>query len=106
MRVDGAWHVSKLSPSDNQQRSAENLRNAKSYTCQRLPDSSVQGAPVSNYRARTETEDAVNESTISILKSTGLALQVQNTITEGGGRASTYVTQYSYDGIRAPALQK
>jgi hypothetical protein len=98
--------VSGLSPRDNQERSDENLRNAKSYTCQALPDSSLDGAPVFNYRTLTETDDAVNDSTVSILKSSRLAVAVENTTTEHNGPKTHYVTRYSYTGIRAPTIQK
>src|SRR4029077_17928828 len=43
MQIDNVWRVSGLSPQENQARSNENLRNAKSYVCQSLPDSTVDG---------------------------------------------------------------
>jgi hypothetical protein len=92
MQIGGKWMVSPLSPQDNQKRSDENLRNAKVYTCQALPDS-------------TESDDAVVDSTLSIIKSTGLALQVENTVDAGGGTKNHYSTRYSYTGIHAPAVQ-
>jgi hypothetical protein len=105
MQIGGKWMVSPLSPQDNQKRSDENLRNAKVYTCQALPDSTVDGVAVANYRMRTESDDAVVDSTLSIIKSTGLALQVENTVDAGGGTKNHYSTRYSYTGIHAPAVQ-
>lgn len=106
LQMGAAWKVSPLSPKDNQARSEENLRNAKSYSCQSLPDSTVDGVAVANYRTRTETEDTVVDSTISISKASGLAVQVDNEINSGGSTKSHYTTHYSYTGILAPAVQK
>lgn len=106
LQFDGGWRVSRMSPKDNQQQSEENLRNAKSYTCQALPDSSVDGTAVANYKARTVAQEAVVDSIISISKATGLALRVENTIDTGDGTKKSYSTRYTYEGVRAPAVQK
>ena len=105
MQIGGKWMVSPLSPQDNQKRSDENLRNAKVYTCQAMPDSTVDGVAVANYRMHTESDDAVVDSTLSIIKSTGLALQVENVIDGGNGTKNHYSTRYSYAGIHAPTVQ-
>jgi len=106
LQVGNAWIVSPLSPRDNQARSDQNLRNAKAYVCQSLPDSSIDGVTVANYRTRTETEDAVVESTISISKASGLAIQVDNNLSAGEGNKSHYSTRYTYTAIHAPSVQK
>jgi hypothetical protein len=104
LQMDGVWKLSPLSPKDNQARSDENLKNAKSYTCQSLPDSTIDGVLVANYETRTETEDTVVESKIAISKASGLAIQVDNNI--GEGNKSHYSTHYTYSGVHAPAVQK
>lgn len=106
MQIDNVWKLSPLTPQDNQARSDENLHNAKSYVCQSLPDSSIDGVTVANYRTRTETDDAVVESKISISKASGLAVQVDNDLRAGEIIKSHYSTRYSYGGIRAPSVQK
>ncbi len=106
LQIAGAWKASPLYPQDNQNRSDENLRNAKTYTCQALPDSVIDGVTVANYRTRTETEDAVVDSAVAIAKSTGLALRVENTIDTGGGTKMHYITRYGYTGIQAPTIKK
>ncbi len=106
LQMGGIWKVSPMSPHDNQQRSDENLRNAKTYTCQALPDSMIDGVAAANYRTHTESEDAVVESTLAIAKSSGLALRVENDIDAGGGAKRHYTTRYSYAGIQAPPVQK
>jgi hypothetical protein len=106
LQVGSVWKVSPLSPQDNQKRSNENLRNAKTYTCQALPDSIIDGVAVANYRTHTESEDAVVDSTVSIAKSTGLAIRVENGLDTGGGTQAHYTTRYSYSGIHAPTVQK
>jgi hypothetical protein len=105
LQIEGAWKLSPLTPKDNQARSDENLKNAKSYACQSLPDSTIDGVAVANYRARTETEDAVVETTIAISKASGLAIQVDNNLV-GDGNKSHYSTHYTYTGIHAPSVQK
>lgn len=106
LQIGNVWKLSPLSPRDNQARSDENLRNAKSYVCQSLPDSIIDGVAVTNYRTRTQTEEAVVESKISISKSSGLAIQVDNDVDAGEGNKSHYTTRYSYTGIHAPPVQK
>ena len=106
LQFDGDWRLSAISPRDNQARSEENLRNAKSYVCQRLPDSRIDGVAVTNYRTRTETEDTVVESTIAISKASGLAIEVTNELVSGGVGKSHYSTRYTYTGIQAPSIKK
>ena len=106
LQIDNVWKVSPLSPHDNQARSEENLRNAKTYVCRSLPDSSIDGVAVANYQTRTETEDAVVESKISISKASGLAIEVDNDLSAGEGNKSRYSTRYTYTGIRAPSVAK
>jgi hypothetical protein len=106
IQIDNAWKMSPFSVKDNQARSDENLRNAQSYTCQSIPDSSVDGVAVANYRTRTVSDGTVVESKISISKASGLAIQVENDLNSGDSIKSHYVTHYSYTGIHAPAVQK
>jgi hypothetical protein len=74
--------------------------------CQALPDSSLDGVAVANYRTRTETDGSVVESKIAISKASGLAIKVENDIDSGGGSKSHYSTRYTYAGIHAPSIQK
>ena len=106
LQIENVWKVSPLSPKDNQSRSDENLRNAKTYVCQSLPDGIVDGVPVANYRTRTETEDVVVESKIAISKVSGLAIEVDNEVVAGERNKSHYSTRYTYTGIHAPTVQK
>jgi hypothetical protein len=106
LQIDKVWKVSPLSPRDNLTRSEESLRNAKAYVCQSLPDSSIDGVPVANYRTRTETEDVVVESKISISKISGWAIEVENGLSAGDGNKSHYITRYTYTAIHAPSVQK
>jgi len=104
LQIDGKWKASLLSPKDNQVRSDENLKNAKSYVCQSLPDSTIDGAAVANFQTRTEGEDEIIESKIAISKVSGLAIQVENYL--AGENNSRYTTRYTYTNIHAPAVQK
>lgn len=104
LQIDGVWKTSPLTPKENQALSDENLKNAKSYVCQSLPDSTLDGVAVANYHTRTETEENVVESKIAISKASGLAIQVENNL--AGDNASHYVTRYSYANIHAPSVRK
>jgi hypothetical protein len=106
LQIENVWKVSPLSPKDNQSRSDENLRNAKTYVCESLADSVVDGVPVANYRTRTESEDAVVESKVAISKASGLAIEVDNDLISGQRTKSHYSTRYSYMNIHAPSTQK
>ena len=101
LQLRDKWIVSPMTPQDMQKQSNENLHAAKSYTCEKLADSVIDGVAVSNYRARTEGDAATNDSTISIAKSSGLAVRVDNDIKAGPlKRHST--TDYSYTDVHAP----
>ncbi len=104
MQIDGKWKASLLSPKDNQERSDENLKNAKSYVCQSLPDSTIDGVAVANYQTHTEGDGEIIESKIAISKASGLAIQVENNL--AGENNSRYTTRYTYTNIHAPAIQK
>lgn len=104
LQIDGKWKASLLSPKDNQERSDENLKNAKSYVCQSIPDSTIDGVAVANFQTRTEGEDEIIESTIAISKVSGLAIQVENKL--AGENNSRYTMRYTYTNIHAPAVQK
>ena len=100
IEVRGTWRKSPLTPQDSITQTRENLKDAKSFTCSSLPDSVLNGVSVSNYSARTVTEDDTTESKISISKTTGRAVQVEND--NKSVRNAHYITQYSYDNVKAP----
>jgi hypothetical protein len=102
--IDGTWKTSSFSPKDNQAQSDENLKNAKSYVCQTLPDGNVDGVAVANYHTRTETDDEVVESKVAISKASGMAILVENSL--AGENKSHYITHYTYIGIHVPSVQK
>jgi hypothetical protein len=80
------------------------LKNAKSYACHVLPNTTIDGVAVAYYHTRTETDDEVVESKVAISKASGMAIQVENVL--AGENNSHYVTRYTYTGIHAPAVQK
>jgi hypothetical protein len=100
IEVSGAWHKSPMSPKDLIAQSRENLKDAKGFTCSTLPDSIVNGVPVSNYAARTVTEDDTTDNKISISKAMGRLVQVEND--SKNDENAHYITQYTYDGVKAP----
>jgi hypothetical protein len=104
LQIDGVWKTSPLTPKENQAMSDENLKNAKSYVCQPLPDSIIDGVAVTNYHTRTENDGEVVESKIAISKASGLAVQVENQM--AGDYNSHYITRYTYTAIHAPTVLK
>lgn len=101
LQMHGKWITSKYTPQDAQKQSEENLREAKLYTCEKIADSTIDGVAVDNYRAHSESEDATTDSTISIAKSSGLAVRVDSDIDVGSVKHH-YTTNYSYTNVRAP----
>ena len=98
LQIGDVWRKSRLSAQDNIERSRENLKDAKEYTCKPLPDSNVGGVAVANYATHT-VGDVVIDNTISIDKRTGMAVTVTSDFKEDGTHV---VTQYTYGGIKAP----
>jgi hypothetical protein len=100
LQVGGAWRKSPISVQDNLAMSRENLKGAKEYTCKALPDSVVDGTPVTNYATHTVSDDAVIDSLVAIAKGSGLAVSVENRRT--GDAGADMVTKYAYGNVKAP----
>lgn len=101
IQMGGKWRKSPMTAAQNIQRSQENLRNAKVYTCQPAGELMVDGTPGTKYLAHTESDFGTVDSVIVVGKGNSLVLQVEN-ITKFDGRANHYVTKYTYGSIKAP----
>ena len=102
VNVRGKWQRSPMSPQEHLQLEKENIQNAKVYTCEREADAVVDGVPVTVWRVHSETEDTVADGKMSIGKSTGLPVTMDEDIKVGPGTIRHVSTHYSYDAIRAP----
>ena len=104
LQVGGAWRKSPWTAQSVIAQSRENLKDATSYTCKALPDSVVDGAPVTNYLARTVSDDATVDTTVAIAKATGLVVSVDNRQAgaSAAGTPEDIVTRYTYGKIKAP----
>lgn len=100
VQIKGTWHKSPMSVQDLIAQQQENLRNAKTYACQRVGDSTVDGAPVTLYRTQTVSDATTGESTIAIARGTGVAVQVDATIK--GDADMHFVTHYGYGNVKPP----
>ena len=101
LQVRGAWRKSPLTVQAMIDMSRENLKDAKEYSCKSLPDSVVDGTPVSNYATHDVSgDDDVIDSRVAIAKATGLAVSVENRI--GGDASATTTTHYTYGNVKAP----
>ncbi len=100
LQVHGAWRRSPLSVQENLAMSRENLKDAQEYTCKALPDSIVDGTPVANYATHTVSDATVVDSRISIAKSSGLAVSVENR--HSGDAGADMVTRYTYGNVKPP----
>ena len=96
----GAWVKSPITVQDNLAMSRENLKDATEFSCKLLPDSVIDGTPVTNYATHNSSPDTVMDSRIAIAKGTGLAVRVENRPADDPG--GTMVTTYSYGNVKAP----
>jgi len=100
IQVKGAWRKSAMSAKDALANSRENLKAAKEFTCTPLADSVIDGTPVANYATHEVNEDGGNDGKVSIAKSSGMVLQVENDLK--GGAGTHYVTHYGFGSVKAP----
>jgi hypothetical protein len=101
IKLPDKWIKSPSSPQETLKREQENIRDAKVYTCQPLPDASVSGTSALVYRAHSEGASGIADVTLWISKSTGLPLKLEeDLVTDGSKRHIS--NQYEYANIRAP----
>ena len=96
----GAWVKSPITVQENLAMSRENLKDATEFSCKTLPDSVIDGTPVTNYATHNASPDTVMDSRIAIAKGTGLAVRVENH--PAGDPGGAMVTTYSYGNVKAP----
>ena len=100
VQIQGAWRKSPMSVQDVLAQTRENLKNAKEYRCQRGADAIVDGTPSTIYKTHTVSEFGSGDATVAIAKGSGLAVQVENTMT--GEANMRFVTRYSYVNVKPP----
>jgi hypothetical protein len=102
-KYHGVWKKSPLSPKDNLEREQDNIKNAKVYTCRRLPDELLDGTPVAAYTAHSETPDVgTTDAKLWISKATGLPLRTDSDIDFGTKQHLS--VRYDYADIKAPSI--
>ncbi len=100
IQIKGAWRKSPMSAQDALANSRENLQAAKEFNCSPLADSVIDGTPVANYATHEVSEDGGNDGKVSISRSSGLVIRVENDLK--GGPESHYVTRYGFGSVKAP----
>jgi hypothetical protein len=102
-KYHGVWKKSPLSPKDNLEREQDNIKNARVYTCRRLPDELLDGASVAVYTAHSETADVgTTDAKLWISKATGLPLRTDSDIDVGTKQHLS--VRYDYANIKPPII--
>jgi hypothetical protein len=103
-KYHGVWKTSPLTPKENLEREQQNIRNAKVYTCKRLPDEVLDGAPVAVYTAHSETTDVgTTDAKLWLSKATGLPLKTESDLDIGVKQHQS--VRYDYANIKAPIVK-
>ena len=101
IKIRDKWMKSPLTPQDNVERQRQNIKDATSYTCTRLPDDSVDGVPAFVYKVHSETPDVGSaDAQIWLSKATGLPLRTEEDLDTGVKRHISI--KYDYANIKAP----
>ncbi|MEO5823968.1 MAG: hypothetical protein ABIT71_25970 [Vicinamibacteraceae bacterium] len=102
--VQGRWSRSPTTPRARLQEERENLRRAKSYSCQVVRDESVDGVAATIYRTRSESSDAaVSDVQVWIAKSAGLPLKREIDTGREGRPATMHLAQrFEYVNVQIP----
>jgi hypothetical protein len=100
VQIRGTWRKSPMSVQQVIEQQHDNLKDAKEYRCQRIGDSTVDGAPVTLYKTQTVNDSTTGESTIAISRSDGVAVQVDATIK--GDANMHFITHYAYGNVKPP----
>jgi len=102
-KYHGVWKKRPLSPRDNLEREQDNIKNARVYTCRRLPDELLDGTRVATYTAHSDTPDVgTTDAKLWISKATGLPLRTDSDIDSGTKQQLS--VRYDYANIKAPSL--
>jgi hypothetical protein len=94
-----------MTPQAMVQQEQDNIKNAKSNTCQRLADDRVDGTLTAVYTLHSETPDVgASDAKVWISKATGLPLRSEGDV--GGGPDKMHIsTKYDYANITAPIVK-
>lgn len=101
--VNGHWKRSPMDQAAMVKQEQENIRDAKAYSCKRLRDESVGGAPAVVYAAHSENEDTKSDAQVWVAKSTGLVLRNEVDLSTDGGAPDHLSTRYEYTNVQVPA---
>lgn len=97
------WTVSRLSPQDAIEQQRDNLKNARSMTCEKGGQSTIDGESATSYRVRTEVGEVRTEATLWLSDGSGMPLRSDQVIS-GPKEKQELKTSYGYRDIRIPPL--
>jgi hypothetical protein len=96
----GTWRKSPMGPKESLQQLEENLANAKSVSCQRLPDETVGGVRAAVYQTHEGEEVKVDART---WVAGGLVLRQEEDMDVGEGMKRHMSLRYDYTNVQPPA---
>lgn len=104
--LNGTWRRRPMTTAAALAQMDENLKNTKTFSCQRAGDGFAGGVPAAVYTAHTENEDVKTDVRIWIAKGSGLVLRVDDDVDTGGGSKNHISVRYDYANVTAPAGAK
>lgn len=105
VKVRGRWMKSPVTPQDMADQQEAHIRDAKVYTCQALPDDTVDGERAAVYKTHTENDDiGTRDAEIWISRSSGLILRTEADVPSASGRRHES-DRFDYANIQAPVVK-
>lgn len=103
IQIKGKWQKSPLTMKEMQDQEAENVKDAKAYTCTYVKDESVgnESAALYNFHQVID-ENTKSDGQIWISKSRGLILKQEEDFDTGQKRHMSL--RYDYNNVQAPSL--
>ena len=103
--VDGKWSAIPTAPGAAAKQIQENLRDAKSVSCQLMKVETIDGQSAALYETRIGDGADSSVNLMWISKSSGLPVHQKIQINPGGGDKVEYEIRFEYGNVQAPPVK-
>ncbi len=100
---EGHWVRSPMTAAEMAAQEQDNIRNAKAFSCHRLPDEPAGGVDAVVYSTHSENDDSKADGKVWIAKGSGLVLRMEADIDPQDVDHTHMSTHYDYANVHAPA---
>ena len=100
---EGHWVRSPMTAAQMAAQEQDNIRNAKAFSCHRLPDEPVGGEAAVVYSTHSENDDSKADGKVWIAKGSGLVLRMEADVDPQDVDHTHMSSQYDYANVHAPA---